>query len=199
MNCRFPPEIEDKKLLAYLDDEVDQETRLHLEQCPYCLERAKELARVHNRLTARLYRLTCTLSLELGEYHLHILPASQVLVIAQHVRECPHCRRELAELEEFLVESDLQPDLLQTAKVLFARLVGGAGSTPSFGVLRGEAKGPITFEADGLVIILDIQATSEGRVSILGQVAADEQDQWTNAVVELRQADAPAKTTTVDD
>ncbi|MEP6894109.1 MAG: hypothetical protein ABI986_00750, partial [Chloroflexota bacterium] len=104
MNCKFPPEIEDQKLLAYLDDEVDHKTRLHLEQCSYCLDRAKELASVHNRLTARLYRLTCPSSLELGEYHLHMLPASQMLIVAQHLRECQHCSREVNELQSYMSE-----------------------------------------------------------------------------------------------
>jgi hypothetical protein len=65
--------------------------------------------------------------------------------------------------------------------------------------LRGESKGPLIFEADGVVITLDVQPSSNGQVSILGQVAADEQDQWTNALVELQQADGPRMTATLDD
>lgn len=207
MNCIFPPELEDKKLLAYLDDAVDQETKLHLKQCQYCLEKAKNLARLHNRLTAQLYRITCPPSLELGEYHLRLLPASQMLVVAQHLRECPHCVREVEQLQSYLSD-ELAPNeaagLLDGIKVLVARLVGGSigdrSSMPSAVVaLRGEGKGPITFEANGLVIILDVQATLKGRVSVLGQVAVDDQDLWTGALVELRQANMPPITTLLDD
>ena len=206
MNCKFPPEIEDQKLLAYLDDEVDHETRLHLEQCPYCLERAKKLAHVHNRLTARLYRLACLSSLELGEYYLRMLPASQMLIVSQHLRECPHCAREVSALQSYLGEltPTEEAGMLDGIKVLVARWIGGnsentSSMSPVPSALRGEGKGPITLEADGIVIILDIQATSEGRVAILGQVAADDQDRWTNSMVELHQADVPPMTAYLDD
>ena len=65
--------------------------------------------------------------------------------------------------------------------------------------LRGERKGPIILEAEGVVITLDVEPGSDGQVSILGQVAADEQDQWTNASVELQQADRQPITTSLDD
>src|SRR6185436_2613525 len=204
MNCKFPPELEDKKLLAFLDGEDDQETKFHLEQCQYCLERSKDLAHVHNLLTARLYRINCPSSLVLGEYQLHMLPASQMLIVSQHLRECPHCTREVEELQKYL--SDLTPvgesGALEGIKTLVARWVGGnpeSSLSPAPSALRGEAKGPLTFEADGVVIILDIQPTSEGRVSVLGQVAADDQDNWTGAVVELRQTDAPPILAALDD
>ena len=204
MKCKFPPELEDKKLLAYLDGEVDQEAKFHLEQCQYCLEKAKDLARVHNLLTARLYRINCPSSLELGEYQLNMLSDSQKLIVWQHLRECPHCTREVDELQNYL--GNLTPvgesGVLEGIKTLVARWVGGnpAGSlSPAPSALRGEAKGPLTFEADGIVIILDIQPISAGRVSVLGQVAADDQDGWTDAVVELRQVDLPPINASLDD
>ena len=143
--------------------------------------------------------------MELGEYYLQkyqlrILPSPQILVIAQHVRECPHCEAEVAQLETFLKDltADVKSAPLTPIRVLIARLVGG--NEPALGpALRGESKGPLIFEADGVVITLDIQPASEGQVSILGQVAADEQDQWTNASVELQQADKPPMTTSLDD
>jgi hypothetical protein len=201
--CVSPPELDDKQLLVYLDGGVDKEVVSHLERCGYCFERANALARLQNRLTSRLYRINCPSSLELGEYQLRMLPASQMLVIGQHVRECPHCAREIAQLEEFFL-SDLAPtenNLFGQAKVLIARLVGGSAgeSTPAFAALRGEAKGPITLETDGIVIVLDVQPTNEGKVNILGQVAADDQDQWTEALVELRQGGELEFSTTVDD
>jgi len=205
MNCISPPELEDSRLLAYLDGEADQQTRSHLERCEYCRGKANALGRFQDNLTSRLYRITCPTSLELGEYHLRVLPDSQMLLVAQHVRECPHCTREIAQLTDFL--SDLTPtleeNLLGKVKVLLARLVGGqtaeAGSAPAFSALRGEAKGPLVFEADGIVITLDVQSSLQQQVSILGQVAADNQDQWIEAVVQLQQADIPELTASLDD
>jgi len=205
MNCISPPELEDGRLLAYLDGEADQQTRFHLERCEYCREKAKALGRFQDNLTSRLYRITCPTSLELGEFHLRLLADPQMLLVAQHVRECPHCTREIAQLKEFL--SDLMPtsgeNLLGKVKVLIAQLIAGQpgepSSTPAFAALRGEAKGPLVFEADGIVITLDVQSRTNGQISILGQVAADDQDSWTGAVVELRQADALPITASLDD
>jgi hypothetical protein len=202
-SCVSPPELSDGQLLAYLDDpEANQDVALHLKRCVYCQEKAEALERFQKALTAQLYRIDCPSSLELGEYHLRMLPAPQMLVISQHVRECPHCAFEVAELESFLVDQTpgVQDDLFGRAKLLVARLVGGDLTfTPTPAALRGESKGPITFAAEGIIIVLDIQPTTEGKANILGQVAADHQDDWTGALVELRRDSLLQISTTVDD
>jgi hypothetical protein len=211
MNCVSPPELDDRQLLAYLDDhEANQETALHLKDCPYCNKRTEALMRLQNRLATRLHRLTCPSPMELGEYYLRTMPDAQKLIIAQHLRECRHCEEEFAQLTIFL--SDLSPDTDKSfpgqVKVIIARLIGGQAdtspqgipsSTPAFTALRGEGKGPLIFEADDIVISLDVQPSSKRQVSILGQVAADDQDQWTGALVELQQVDAPPLTASLDD
>ena len=202
MNCISPPELSDRQLLEFLDGEAEPETTHHLGICQYCRNKADALARLQSGLTARLYRITCPSPSELGEYHLRILPSPRMLVIAQHVRECPHCESEVAQLENFLKDltPDVKPGLPTIIRVLVARLISGNGEgaalTPA---LRGERKGPIILEADGVVITLDLESGSDKQVSILGQVAADEQDQWTNASVELQQADMPILATSLDD
>jgi hypothetical protein len=125
-----------------------------------------------------------------------------MLVVGRHVRECPYCTREVAELQGYL--SDLEPaaetGLLDKARVLIARLLGPGD--PAFApamALRGESKGPITFAADGVVIVLDIQPAAKGSVNVLGQVAADDQDLWTGALVELKKDDQLKISSVVDD
>ncbi len=212
MTCVSPPELEDRQLLSHLDGGGDDSIAEHLARCPHCREKADQLARLQNRLTARLYRLTCPSSIELGEYHLGLLPTDQKVAVAQHVRECPHCKREVAQLRDYLRElapafeaSSMERVRAAAVKVLVAHLVnGGQGEenfalSPAFARLRGDARGPITLEADGILIVLDVQPAAEGRVAILGQIASDDQDRWTGAVVELRQAGALQMTATVDD
>jgi hypothetical protein len=47
--------------------------------------------------------------------------------------------------------------------------------------------------------VLDVEPAIEGKMNILGQVAADNQDGWTGAQVELRQGDMIQFLTHVDD
>jgi hypothetical protein len=210
MSCISPPELTDQQLLAYLDGESHREVKAHLEQCLYCLEKARQLARLQARLRSRLHRLTCPSPIELGEYHLRLLAPAQATAVAQHLRECPHCAQEVAQLKGYLSElaPAMEPGLLGQVKVLVAQLVGGQREdrppgehafVPAFVAIRGGAQGPITLQADGLLIVLDVQPAEEGRVTVLGQVAADDQDLWTGALVELSQAGTLQLTTTVDD
>ena len=210
MNCVSPPELDEVQLLAAIDGEADPRTAAHLAGCPYCRARADELAALQKNLTARLYRLACPSSLELGEYQLGMLEKLQAAAVAAHLRECPHCSLETARLTSYLDEPALstQAGLLDGIRVLVARLAGdrseggphAAGSfTPAFAMLRGGDQGPITLEADGILILLDIRPTAGGEATILGQVAAQEQDSWTGAQVELIQGDRPPLSARVDD
>ena len=207
-NCSSPPALEDRQLLAYLDGEADQPVLEHLDNCPACLERARDLSMLQDKLTARLYRLSCPPALELGEYHLGVLPTSRMVAVAQHVRECPHCKREITLLKGYLSELAPPPKagLLEQVKVIIARLSSGeVGSTgdaalgAAVPVLRGGVKGPITMEADNSLLILDTQPAAESRLTITGQLAAHDQDAWTGARVELRYDGVQFKTTTIDD
>jgi hypothetical protein len=202
MNCVFPPELDDGQLLAYLDGETDHGIATHLAQCPYCREKARQVSHWHQQLTTRLYRVTCPTSIELGDYHFGLVSTSQAVAIARHVSECPHCQREVAQLRDYL-RGELAPPSevgpLERMKVLVARLVTGPDRAPVSAGIRGEATGPITWEADGVLVVLDIQPAADGRAKILGQVAADDQDYWTGAQVELRQAGELQATVTVDD
>lgn len=205
MTCISPPEPEDWLLTAFLDDEADQDLTLHLQECSHCRERVEALAREQNLLTSRLFRISCPSATELGEYHLRMLTAPQMLMVSQHLRECPHCTKEISQLEEFL--SDLGPGpergVLGMAQVLIARLVSGGKASGATGepayALRGEGQGPMTFEVGGILIVIDFQQASDGKLNLLGQVATDQQDDWTDATVELWQGDQLQRETTVDD
>lgn len=210
MNCASPPELDDRQLLEAIDGAADPQVAAHLEQCPSCRARAGELAALQKSLTARLYRLSCPSSLELGDYHFGLLPKLQAAAVSAHLRECPHCTLEIAQLQSYLGDPVLSsPESpLERFKVLIARLVGGpeegrsypAGSlAPAFAALRGGAKGPITLEADGILILLDVQPGAGGGAAVLGQVSAEDQDAWTGALVELSQAGRTSLTASVDD
>lgn|SRR5574341_864903 len=198
MNCSFPPELTDQKLLEALDGIADEATTKHLLGCPYCQTRANSLENMQKRLKSRLFRAACPPSLELAEFYLRTLPPPRMLVLSQHVRTCPHCTREIAQIAEFMGADTVQLDRkpLEPAQVLRARLVEGA--SPAFGALRGESHS-VTLEVEGAVVTFMMQPAPNGKVSVLGQVAAEEQDSWTGAVVTLQQVDAPRQITAVND
>jgi len=209
MNCEFPPELSDLQLLTYLDGEGDNDIRSHLMGCPYCRERAGGFARLQNRLSSQLYRLTCPSSIELGEYHLRVLLASQELIVAQHLRECPHCKREVDELQNYL--SDFPPvaerRVLAGIKVLVARMVSGRAadseygeisSAPAFSGLRGEEDEPFIYQADKVRIVIEVQDDVEqmGFKTLLGLVTGLESNDFT---IQMSQGDNVIATTSVDE
>jgi anti-sigma factor RsiW len=210
MNCVSPPALDDRQLLGSLDGEDDSQVAFHLAHCSYCRARAAQLSSLQNQLTARLYRLTCPSPVELGDYHLGLLPIEQRRQVAAHLLECPHCAGEYAQLITYLRElaPAAEAGLVDRVKVIVARLVGdgkdarlsGAGGlAPAFAMLRGDVQGPITLQADGILIMLVAQPAEGAHSTILGQIAADEQDLWTEASVELWQGETQLCAATVDD
>lgn len=191
MTCRRPPELASTELLAYLDGEADRQVRAHVEACPHCRQRAVDLAQWQGELTARLYRFACPTPLELGEYHLGTLARDRSQAIAGHLAGCPHCTRELVDLEDYLhqVAPSLEPARLELIKeqirVIVARLVSGAGApgpltgpslAPAFAGLRGAEEGPYLYEAGEIQIAVEVQddTTRPGGKAILGLVMGAE-------------------------
>lgn len=184
MVCLSPPELPDKDLLAYLDGEAGQSVVAHLERCAHCRERARQLAQFQSRLTANLYRLACPSPTELGEHHMDLLPEQQKASVAQHLSECPHCSREITELEAYLEQ--LTPDValsrVERVKARIAQLVGAVGSPrdsgwPAYAGIRGEDEGPYVYEAGPAQITIEIQEQSERADHvILGLITGVEPD-----------------------
>jgi hypothetical protein len=197
MKCITSPALDNVEIAMYVDGEADEATIAHIKQCPFCNERAQQWTLLQNRLRKQFYRVNCPTPVELGDYHLGLLPAPQALVVSQHLRECLLCKQEVAVLDDFLTGLAPETSSLGAAKVLVARLLA---TQPDLApALRGEVKGPLTLEVDGIVIVLDIQPGDPGMFNILGQVAADDQDRWTGALVEFRQDSELKSSSTVDD
>ena len=209
MNCVSPPELDDRQLMAYLDGVADNKVATHLERCPYCREKADHLARLQDRMTVRLYRLTCPSPTELGEYHLGLLSPAHATLVSQHLAECPHCTREVAQLKDYL--RDLAPSVefnpLERVKVLVARLARGgrwsggterAALAPAFAGLRGAQEEPYVYQVDDVQIAIEVQDDPEhlDRKSLLGLVTGLDAHGLT---VHLWRAEQEAGTASVDE
>ncbi|MFQ5856036.1 MAG: hypothetical protein ACE5LU_10370 [Anaerolineae bacterium] len=210
MTCTSPPELDDIQLLTYVDSEADQQVVAHIDRCPHCREKARRLARLQDRLTARLFRVTCPSPEELGEYHLQVLPSERADAVARHLAECPHCTHEVVQLKAYLRElaPTLEPSRLgqvkERARVLIAQLVSGGegGALPLAPVpagIRGEEEGPYIYQAGDVQIAIEVQDDTDQphRRVILGLVTGTEDTRVLEA--HLWQADQSLVTVPVDD
>jgi hypothetical protein len=128
------------------------------------------------RLTATLYRAFCPETSELGEYHFELSPPDRAAFIHDHLRECPHCRRELQQLKNFLqdVSPDLESSSIERLKIWVAEKLPGlsdASRPLAFG-LRGESPSQIFYQAGDAQITIEIQddLDAPGKKIILGLV-----------------------------
>ena len=198
MACVSPPELDDRTLLTYLDGKATAEVAAHIKRCSHCRERAHRLARLQDRMTTRLYRITCPSPHELGEYHLAMLPAAQMEAIRQHLDECPHCRSEIAQLEGYLAELEptlqLRPleQVVDRVRVLVARLISGGPGTsfpgqlavapatlgPTATAVRGdESEAPRIYQADEVQVIVEVETDAErpDRKTVIGLIIGPEE------------------------
>jgi hypothetical protein len=163
------------------------------------------MAHIDDGLKAALYRITCPDSATLGNFHLGLLPEDAAKQIADHVAICPHCVREIKQLELFLAETavSLQPSTAERIKVWIAKRLptgGQPGSvlgTPAF-AMRANDTGPLIYEAGDAHLSLEVQDDPEhpGHRSILGLVLGIE----TEAVeVSLIQEEAVVTAVTLDE
>jgi hypothetical protein len=209
MECIAPPPPDDVQLLAYLDGQAPADLQGHLELCAFCRERLNDLARFQGVVTAGLFRLRCPSPVKLGEYHLGLLPDDTREAIERHLAECPHCTAEMAQLQGYLHrlapdleprrEAQPRPQPAQPGSSLLDELVARLLPRTLAPALRGEAQGPLVAEAEGITLVLDLQPADEGRLTIVGQLAAEDQDRWVGARAELRRANDLEQSTTVDD
>jgi anti-sigma factor RsiW len=208
MPCESPPELNDRRLMAFLDGEADPQVRVHLESCSFCREKVRRLANLQGRLAETLYRVACPPSERLGEYHLGMLDAGRAASIAQHLQECPLCRRELAQLRGFLEELAPQVQLgtrerLQIWIAQLGRKVDEAfpsrpSPAPAYASVRGGEEAPAVYLAGDAQVTLEVQedASAPGRRVLLGLLTGIETGGW-NA--HLWQAEARLATSPVDE
>ncbi len=208
MTCVLPPELADHQLLAYLDGEAGPDVEAHLAECPHCQGRAQELAAIHALVTAKLHRLDCPDAHELGEFHLGLLPGKRTAAIRDHLASCPHCTREVAQLEGYL--EDLAPDIstspFRRLRVVVAQLFapqervrppGRLVPAPAYAV-RGTDEGPLLYCVEGFQVAVEAQedAAAPGHYTLLVLVTGAESEALE---ARLSQEGLPVARTRVDD
>jgi len=92
--CSQPPPLDELALIAAADNEATEEITAHLAVCPYCADRAHDLADFQLQLRRRLFRMFCPSSERLVGYARGLLSAHQQAEVAEHIATCPHCTYE---------------------------------------------------------------------------------------------------------
>jgi anti-sigma factor RsiW len=155
-------------------------------------------------MKALLFRAACPESLELGEYELGLTATAQAAAIARHLEACPHCRAELTTLRDFQKQEAVRPEaapvpgpraVFPALRELVARLIPRSAAP----ALRGEVREQIMAEAEGVMVILDVRPGQAGQLFVFGQIAADEQERWAEAVVQFRRGGRLEAVAMVDD
>ena len=175
MKCISPGAIAPEAYIAYIDGEAAPDVARHIAECPACAAAAAEYATAQRRLHGRLWRVTCPTAQELGEYELQLLRPAEHTRIAAHIVACPRCEEEMRQLRAYLASEEPIP--VRPAERL--RRVVATLFTPGAGVaaagLRGSsAGGPLTYQAAGLTITLDLEPAPRGGVNVTGLLVEDD-------------------------
>ena len=169
------PKFTDEQLLAYLDGEVEPEVAAQIEASSADVRRARDLTKLQNNLAARLYRVDCPDSIDLGEYHLGLFDQSRARIFRRHLRDCPHCTKELEQLSQFIDLEQPEPATgpLEQVRVLIGQIISRLDEStrppslaPAF-ALRGGEMEVLVFEAGDLQITLELQEGGEPGMKIL--------------------------------
>jgi hypothetical protein len=170
----------DEDLIAYaLDGEaLSQEAQAHLDQCDICQQRLKRYQYTHNALVSRLYRVLCPGAAELSYYSAGGLSAERRQTIAEHLRDCPLCQRDVAEARAYLREQPIELSapltefLPPTPRALARRIYATLVARPQMQfVLRSDAQPttwPRQYKAEAVDLSLHLSRTSSGEHMLIG-------------------------------
>ena len=187
LSCSNPPPLSPDQLSAALDGAAEPAVRDHLTQCAFCTGRLQGARLAEQKLRRQLFRWDCPTPQQLGDYQQELLAQADAADIAAHIEQCALCARELHDLEAFLATPPrLQPaprPQQQRRSVGLGELVAQLLPRTLAPALRGESRAPITAQAGGLTVLLDVQPAAGGQLIVEGQVAAEDQDGWTGALV----------------
>lgn len=205
MECKHGTALNDEQLSAFIDGVADHDVAKHLATCPACATRLEDLQRFEQHLSAQLSRWDCPTSQQLANYHWGLTSRSASQAITRHLESCVRCSEEIETLRVFLNETVPQqassptPVSERPVRFRFREFIATLLPRPQALAVRGDGHAPMVAEVGDTTIVLDVQSIDAGKVSLLGQLATDDPDRWTGALVEVRQAGALRATAEVDD
>lgn len=135
------------------------------------------MTEIDSLLTAIFHRRSCPAAEMLGNYYLGRLSPGQRLAVAQHLRECPHCTRELAlyaATDEAAAFGGLVAEAKDALRGLIGRVLWAIPVTdvPAAPALRGEPGARQIYRAGEVEVELESGPATSGyrRHRLLGRL-----------------------------
>jgi glutaredoxin len=172
--CRRPPSPNEIDLITAVDGEAEEEVIAHLRDCPHCAQRARDLDELQQLLRQRLYRILCPSSDDLLAYQQGWLDKQRMATLRTHLRDCPHCERELRLLDEAAGAPPWPPPI---RRVVAMALAPRPQPVALYGGLRSAENGcHYAYRAEHLELTLDVQhvASRPDRVVLVGMLFDEE-------------------------
>lgn len=110
--CQRPLAPSDEELLRHaLDGEtLSIVTKEHLEHCTFCQQRLESYASTNKFVLAHLYRSQCPDSTILSYYCMGTLSGDRAVYVADHLKICPLCTNEVADMHQLLATFEPFPE-----------------------------------------------------------------------------------------
>ena len=201
--CYQPPALDDLALIAAIDGEASPEVMTHLRTCASCAARAQHFASIQGLLRERFFRMFCPSTDELIAYHSGSISGAQHDTITAHLRECPHCSREMRLLKHItsdpvtgrsppvfwpFIESTIMPEsqadsnppaVTQIRRVIakLLHIEPQVALVDIYGAARGPARtDQYAYHAENLQIVIDVHrlANRNDRRVLTGSLFLDD-------------------------
>lgn len=195
--CMDPTSIGEGDLIAYVEGKAGEEIADHVNRCAACAGKVTKIRETCHALFTLAYRADCPAPEVLGQYQMKLLSSAEELRVAAHVRTCPHCTREMAELGE--EEDSLTQMILRTLQgavqiVETSLMLPSRGQPVRTGTAIGE-QATFRFHSDDADMIVGFEPSGSGgrRGELRGTIAKPEIVPGSRAWL-FREGDRPIST-----
>jgi hypothetical protein len=174
--CVNPAEIQEGDLMAYVDGEADERVVNHIGRCALCAQEAEAYRRMQEILGVVVYRASCPSPETLGDFYLNALSPGQKLVVAKHLRECPHCAQELKEYSITSPEG-ISLGVMEHLKEAITSVIEPLliPPRPQPAAVRGRTAHQRFYQADDLNIFIGFQPSTGRRGTLSGAIIPPDQ------------------------
>jgi hypothetical protein len=207
LQCIDPDQVNDEDYLACITRNTRPGFVSHLDKCAFCQSELKAYQALDNTMRRQFsfilphQRLMCPNAQKIGEYVLgRILPAIEHIALGEHIRSCPHCSAEMADIKSFVLDDEEQTvavkpsakepvlttrvgstDKLEWLRRVVARMIEAVNNplqAPGYALagVRGETSDlPLTYQAEEVLVTVSVQALKpHGKERmVLGMVQRD--------------------------